>query len=267
MVSFARCFDRAKIDQFRSLIPKTYRVMEQMVGYEPSWPSRIECMTPEQIRAGRLEGAGHGLYDPEEQRIAINASMSQLAIYLNFIHENLHHALPDASEKQIDRLVPVVYERVTGTAVSASESEPMNANPMAPVTMVVRYNRYESWQRPETKPSALVWRRFSGSGMLEDIAEIKAPAAGRRGRPRAGRREPESLRQAVDWAIGKKPESEQTEGHLVTLTYRFKTIEAADKVRKRLLKIQRQGYSVWANVIAKRGAVERGRERRRRIVR
>lgn len=111
-VRFDVCFDKDKIDEYRPLIPETYQVMEELAGRSVKWPNRIECMTPEQIREGRRFGAGHGLYLISQRRIFVNASMSARNIFLNFIHENLHHALPSASERKIDRLTPQVYHRV-----------------------------------------------------------------------------------------------------------------------------------------------------------
>lgn len=257
MTSFARCFDRGKIDQIRPLIPKAYQAMENMVGYKPMWPDRIECMTSAEIRDGKKHGAGHGLYLVDEQRIRINASMPADEILYNFIHENLHHALPNESEASIDRRTPIVFEQVMGSP------SPYRYNPVAPVTLVVRYNTFERWRRPIEKPSALVWRQFSGLGVLEQERLITAPAGRKRGKePRPGRQEPESLRQAVDWAAGKLPVSVRTEGHMEALTYEFKTIGAADKARKRLEKLRKQGYTVQSTVLAKRSAVERGKQRR-----
>lgn len=42
----------------------------------------------------------------------MNRSMSADAIFANFVHENLHHARPDLSEKQVDDLTEVVLREV-----------------------------------------------------------------------------------------------------------------------------------------------------------
>lgn len=135
------------------------------------------------------------------------------------------------------------------------------ANPMAPVTLVVRYNTYETWRRPEDKPGALIWRRFSDVGMMLEERQIGTPALGG---PRPGRPEPESVRHAIDRAAGKDPAKVRREGHVEVLTYEYRTIEAADKAGRRLRRqVKDRGYSVQAVVMAKRSAVVRGKERRR----
>ncbi len=115
---FDRCFDRKKIDAFRHLIPATYEAMEDIAGQKIDWPPNIECMTSQEIVAGKVRGKGHGLYFFDEERVKINPHMSPKGIYLNFIHENLHHAVPTASERDInDDMLPRVYEQVTGFSI------------------------------------------------------------------------------------------------------------------------------------------------------
>ncbi|KKL09148.1 hypothetical protein LCGC14_2568750, partial [marine sediment metagenome] len=79
------------------------------------WPDRIQCMTAVEIREGLARGGGHGLYvryTDGSCDLKINASMSSHAILANFIHENIHHAMPEASARDVDRLTKVVADRV-----------------------------------------------------------------------------------------------------------------------------------------------------------
>ena|SRR3972149_2844037 len=112
MTRFDPCFSRTKIRRFAHLIRPTYEAIEALVGRRGAWPARIECMTPGEIREGRRTGAGHGLYLGDQRRIKINAGMDSLAIYANFVHENLHHARPDLTEVEVDGLTDVVMAYV-----------------------------------------------------------------------------------------------------------------------------------------------------------
>lgn len=99
---------------------KTYRVMEWLTGRRPNWPRNIEAMSDAEISDGERGGRGHGLYITPDGIIKINSYMGAEAVYLNFIHENFHHILPEASDEEINEvLVPAVYEKVTGRALSA----------------------------------------------------------------------------------------------------------------------------------------------------
>lgn len=122
--TFSKKFCRSDIDRFRRFIPKTYRTMEKLAEIREGkpvrirWPDHIEAMTPGEVRKGRRSGKGHGLYFPETRTVKINPGMNWLHIYLNFIHENLHHAIPKATEKEINRiLVPMVCYEATGIII------------------------------------------------------------------------------------------------------------------------------------------------------
>ena len=56
---------------------------------------QMPVMTDEEIEEGEEVGGGHGLYLRDQHRIKINPSMDPFNIYLNFVHENLHHAKPE----------------------------------------------------------------------------------------------------------------------------------------------------------------------------
>jgi len=104
-IKFDKCFNPEKIKEFQQKVPKMIEEIRKLTKMElKDFPKKIECMTPAEIKAGELRGAGHGLYIPRKKIIKINPSMDSKAIALNFIHENLHHALPELSEKVIDIL-------------------------------------------------------------------------------------------------------------------------------------------------------------------
>jgi hypothetical protein len=107
---------------FEHLIPATYAAMEELSESWIDWPRHVEAMTEQEIAEGEAVGKGHGLYLPETAQIKLNASMTPIAIYLNFIHEHLHHAIPDATEQEINfAFVPLVYKQVTGRDVPESQ--------------------------------------------------------------------------------------------------------------------------------------------------
>jgi len=95
--TFASCFE-GKEDVFKPLLNKTLEIIEMVINRDVSdWPQTIECMSDEEIEEGEKEGGGHGLYVGDEQKIKINSSMDPFNIYLNFVHENFHHAKPELS--------------------------------------------------------------------------------------------------------------------------------------------------------------------------
>lgn len=108
---FDPCFDQAKIEPWVHLIPKVYQEIRRYNDPGP-FPSRIECMTEEEIEVMRQVGSGHGLYIADEQRIKLNPNMSANTIFQYFIHENLHHALRDTCEPEVDVLTESVAHRV-----------------------------------------------------------------------------------------------------------------------------------------------------------
>jgi hypothetical protein len=102
--------DKAKITEFDHLIDDAYQVMEELVGGAVEWPTQVEAMTDLEITNDESLGGGHGRYNDE--LIKINPHMKPFTIFYNFIHENLHHALPDASEEWVDALTDVAYDRI-----------------------------------------------------------------------------------------------------------------------------------------------------------
>ena len=92
---FSECF-HGKEKAFEPLLDKTLEIIEMVINRNINdWPQTIECMSEEEIKDGKKEGGGHGLYMGKEQKIKINPNMDVFNIYLNFIHENFHHAKPE----------------------------------------------------------------------------------------------------------------------------------------------------------------------------
>jgi len=115
---FDKCFDPEMVVKVELVIPEAYAALEEAIGESVDWPTRIESMTPEEIAEGEMIGGGHGMCFKEEGIVKINSHMDIINILINFIHENLHYAMPDEDEKEIDRLTDVVYEKVTGMKIS-----------------------------------------------------------------------------------------------------------------------------------------------------
>jgi hypothetical protein len=93
--TFSPCFG-GKEKIFEPLLNQTLEIIEMVINRNvDDWPQTIECMTDEEIEEGEEVGGGHGLYLGDEQTIKINSSMDPFNIYLNFVHESLHHAKPE----------------------------------------------------------------------------------------------------------------------------------------------------------------------------
>lgn len=122
-LTFARCFPESSIAEIAELLPETYDAMRELAPWVRSWPKHIECMPDDHILDGRRRGAGHGQYSPDLKRIWINPYMTPYGIWLNLIHENMHHAFPDASEVEINNLlVPYIAEEVLGYPIDLDEA-------------------------------------------------------------------------------------------------------------------------------------------------
>ena len=94
-VVFSPCFG-GKEKIFEPILNQTLEIIEMVINRNiDDWPQTIECMTDEEIEEGEEVGGGHGLYLRDQHRIKINPSMDPFNIYLNFVHENLHHAKPE----------------------------------------------------------------------------------------------------------------------------------------------------------------------------
>lgn len=116
---FDDCFDERKLRKLAENLPATYAALNKLAPWRRGrWPSRVRCMSHESIVEGRSRGAGHGYTHVSgrgSNEIRMNPHMSPEGHWLVFVHENLHHGFPDATESEINCvLVPEVYERVFG---------------------------------------------------------------------------------------------------------------------------------------------------------
>jgi hypothetical protein len=104
------CFDKDDANAIRDIADQVYSEIRKL-RREPikQFPVDIECLTDEEIDYyWKKHGAGHGLYLRDQNLIKINPYMSKLGILLNFVHENLHHGLPELAEKPVDILTTYV---------------------------------------------------------------------------------------------------------------------------------------------------------------
>lgn len=114
-LTFDECFSDEKIRKIEPYLPRTYEVFHKLAPWIHDWPSHIQCMPVKHIIRGRKHGAGHGMYTSPMATIHINPHMSPFGIWLNLLHENMHHAYPDASETEINQvLVPWLAKKITG---------------------------------------------------------------------------------------------------------------------------------------------------------
>lgn len=105
-VEFDPCFDSTKIRMIERHIPGAQVNIRELVKIEVKLPERIECLSDEEIAFYAKRDGGHGLY--ADGTIRINPHMTPRGILLNYIHENIHHVLPDASENLVDHLTDLV---------------------------------------------------------------------------------------------------------------------------------------------------------------
>lgn len=107
MVEFGACFPKDKIDRITDKVMESQRYIKMLTSTDIDLPQRIDCMTIEDIKEGERLGGGHGEYIAPGT-IKINPFMDDTGILLNYIHENIHHVLPNASENLVDHLTDLV---------------------------------------------------------------------------------------------------------------------------------------------------------------
>ncbi len=107
MVEFGSCFSKEKIEKIAPKVEEAQKYIKMLAREDVELPQRIDCMTVEDIKEGEKLGGGHGEYISPDT-IKINPFMDDLGILLNYIHENIHHVLPDASENLVDHLTDLV---------------------------------------------------------------------------------------------------------------------------------------------------------------
>jgi hypothetical protein len=116
---FDPCFPQGKIVKLSATLPKTYHELDKMCPWRKGkWPTRVHCMTDNEISKMRTRGAGHGYTYQRGNAIWLNHYMTQTGYWLVFTHENLHHGWPDATEPEINCVhLPRVYKAVFGQAL------------------------------------------------------------------------------------------------------------------------------------------------------
>jgi hypothetical protein len=134
---FDTCFDDDKLAEFAHLLPDTYRALNELAPWRKGkWPVRVRCMTNKQVVSGRRRGAGHGMTyvrGSDSKYIWMNPHMSVMGLWLVLIHENLHHAFPDATEEELNNvLVPFIYEDVTGKKLDKKMARKHGLGPPQP---------------------------------------------------------------------------------------------------------------------------------------
>lgn len=107
MVEFGLCFSKEKIEKIAPKVEEAQKYIKMLTSTDVELPQKIDCMTMEDIQEGEKCGGGHGEYIAPDT-IKINPLMDNLGILLNYIHENIHHVLPGASENLVDHLTDLV---------------------------------------------------------------------------------------------------------------------------------------------------------------
>lgn len=113
---FDPCFSCSQIDELSEVLDETYAALDSYAPWRNGrWPTRIRCMLKRDIIRGRRRGAGHGYTYLRQGEIWLNPYMTTFGLWLVLIHENLHHAFPDATEDELNNVhVPNVYKICTG---------------------------------------------------------------------------------------------------------------------------------------------------------
>jgi hypothetical protein len=114
-IGFSKCFlevekGEEKLNYVAKLLPKAVSEIKRLAKKDPrkfQLPEFIDCMSPDEIIEGQSVGGGHGSYEPPNI-VKINPNMSGELIYLNYVHENLHHVFPELSEGAIGALTELV---------------------------------------------------------------------------------------------------------------------------------------------------------------
>jgi len=119
-VTFDRCFDDDKVRAIAPYLPATFEFLNKAAPWRRGkWPTRVKCMTHEQIISGRRRGAGHGFTYIRGNTIWMNAHMTPQGYWLVYVHENLHHAFPDATERELNCVwLPRAYNYVFGKTLT-----------------------------------------------------------------------------------------------------------------------------------------------------
>jgi hypothetical protein len=133
---FSTCFPRDKVLALYPDLSATYAALDEIAEWRGGrWPRKVKCMSKRDVAGGRARGAGHGYTYVRRgaDEIWMNPWMTVLGYHLVLIHENLHHAFPDATEDELNNvLVPFVYTEATGKILSKESMRRAGLGPPEP---------------------------------------------------------------------------------------------------------------------------------------
>lgn len=131
---FDSCFSCRQVEALAWILDSTYAALDAYANWVGNrWPNRVRCMAKTDIVGGRKRGAGHGYTYLKQREIWLNPHMSELGLWLVFIHENLHHAFPDATENELNNVhVPEVFKIVTGKKLNMDVARAHGLGPPEP---------------------------------------------------------------------------------------------------------------------------------------
>jgi hypothetical protein len=119
-VEFDDAFAPEALREVRAHYPAFVQFVANLKSTDVILPKRVRAMTPEEVAFGKgvtdwghEDGAGHGIYFPDENLIALNSTMTPAEILKYFVHENLHAAYPTLHEVDIRNLTDYVVWELT----------------------------------------------------------------------------------------------------------------------------------------------------------
>ncbi len=105
MTTFGPCFLPERVAVIEPLVDEAGSLLRSMFKIEPI--HFIGCMSEAEITEGAKVGAGHGIYIPPGT-VNVNPGMDDIGVVLNWVHENIHNAAPQATENLVDHLTEMV---------------------------------------------------------------------------------------------------------------------------------------------------------------
>lgn len=131
---FDTCFPPKKVSELAALLPETYQALNELAPWRKGkWPVHVRCLSNKRIVEGRSRGAGHGMTYVEGNEIWLNPHMTLPGYWLVFVHENLHHAFPDATEDELNKvLLPEVYRLTFGEKLDMEWAKKHGVGPPCP---------------------------------------------------------------------------------------------------------------------------------------
>ncbi len=115
-------FDQESIEIISPFIPKAQEEIQRRAGRPLDFPPKVFAMTRGEVVAGRLVGAGHGMFI-RPSTIKVNPSLPPIRLLANYIHENLHWALPSMSEHQVDILTDEILQSIGAPGLNSASND------------------------------------------------------------------------------------------------------------------------------------------------